>query len=149
MKIIVINGPNINLLGNRENHIYGNMNYQHMCEYIVDKGISLDLDIHIFQSNIEGEIVSAIQEADGLYKAIIINPAAYTHYSIAILDALKAVNIEAIEVHISNIHAREDFRKNSVTAPASIGQISGFGVYGYILAMMALKERFKLEDKDI
>lgn len=137
---MVINGPNINLLGKRENHIYGHIDYAYMCQYLVDKGSELGLDIHIFQSNIEGEIVSAIQEADGLYDGLIINPAAYTHYSIAILDALKAVDIRAVEVHISNIHAREEFRKKSVTAPACIGQISGFGIYGYVLAMMALKE---------
>lgn len=140
MKLIVINGPNINLLGKRENGIYGNTSYSDMCEYIVDKGREFDIDIHMFQSNIEGEIISAIQEADGIYNGIIINPAAYTHYSIAILDALKAVNIKAVEVHISNIHNREDFRKKSVTASGCIGQISGFGIYGYILAMMALKE---------
>lgn len=140
LKIIVINGPNINLLGNRENEIYGDMNYEDICDYIVDKGRELDVDIHMFQSNIEGEIVTNIQEADGVYDGIIINPAAYTHYSIAILDALKAVNIKAVEVHISNIHKREEFRKKSVTAPACIGQISGFGIYGYILAIMALKE---------
>ncbi len=142
---MVINGPNINLLGKREKDIYGHMNYSSICEYLVDKGSELGLDINIFQSNIEGEIVSAIQEADGRYDGLIINPAAYTHYSIAILDALKAVNIKAVEVHISNIHAREEFRKNSVTAPACMGQISGFGIYGYILAMMALKEA-SLED---
>lgn len=140
LKLIVINGPNINLLGNRENDIYGDMKYKDICDYIVDEGRKLDIDIHIFQSNIEGEIVDAIQKADGEYDGIIINPAAYTHYSIAILDALKAVSIKAVEVHISNINAREEFRKNSVTAPACIGQISGFGIYGYILAMMALKE---------
>lgn len=140
LKIIVINGPNINLLGNRENEIYGDMNYEDICDYIVDKGRELDVDIHMFQSNIEGEIVTNIQEADGVYDGIIINPAAYTHYSIAILDALKAVNIKAVEVHISNIHKREEFRKKSVTAPACIGQISGFGIYGYILAIMALKQ---------
>lgn len=138
--MIVINGPNINLLGNRENDIYGDMNYADMCEYLVDEGKKLDIDIHMYQSNIEGEIVSEIQNADGKYDGIIINPAAYTHYSIAILDALKAVNIKAVEIHISNINAREEFRKNSVTAPACIGQISGFGIYGYILAMLALKE---------
>lgn len=138
--MIVINGPNINLLGNRENDIYGEMNYADMCEYLVDEGEKLDIDIHIYQSNIEGEIVGQIQNADEKYDGIIINPAAYTHYSIAILDALKAVSTKAVEIHISNINAREEFRKNSVTAPACIGQISGFGIYGYILAMMALKE---------
>lgn len=139
MKFIVINGPNINLLGNRENEIYGDINYKDICEYIVDEGKKLGIDIHIFQSNIEGELVSAIQEADGVYDAIIINPAAYTHYSIAILDALKAVDIKAVEVHISNINNREEFRRHSVTAPACIGQISGLGIYGYILAIQALK----------
>ncbi len=142
MKLIVINGPNINLLGNRENTIYGDTSYNDMCEYIVNKGKELDIDIHMFQSNIEGEIVSAIQDSIGVYDGIIINPAAYTHYRIAILDALKAVDVKAVEVHISNIHNREEFRKNSVTAPGCIGQISGFGIYGYILAMMALKEAY-------
>lgn len=144
MKFIVINGPNINMLGNRENDIYGHRKYEDICQYIVDTCKSLEIDIHTFQSNIEGEIVDAIQGSEGLYDGIIINPAAYTHYSIAILDALKAVNTRAVEVHISNINAREEFRKHSVTAPACIGQISGFGIYGYILAAMALKEA-KLE----
>lgn len=139
MKFIVINGPNINMLGNRENEIYGDMYYGDICEYIEDKGRKLDVDINIFQSNIEGEIISAIQDADGVYDGIIINPAAYTHYSIAILDALKAVNIKAVEVHISNINNREEFRKNSVTAEGCIGQISGFGIHSYILAIQALK----------
>lgn len=139
MKFIVINGPNINMLGNRENEIYGDMYYEDICEKIVDKGRKLDVDINIFQSNIEGEIISAIQDADGVYDGIIINPAAYTHYSIAILDALKAVNIKAVEVHISNINNREEFRKNSVTAEGCIGQISGFGIHSYILAIQALK----------
>jgi 3-dehydroquinate dehydratase II len=141
LKFIVINGPNINLLGNRENEIYGDMDYKDICEYIVDEGKKLHIDIHIFQSNIEGEIVSAIQEADKIYDGIIINPAAYTHYSIAILDALRAVDIKAVEVHISNINKREEFRKHSVTAEGCIGQISGFGIYGYILAIQALKTR--------
>ena len=140
MRFIVINGPNINLLGNRENDIYGHMKYSDICDYIVDEGKKLDVDIKMFQSNIEGEIVTMIQEAWGEYDGIIINPAAYTHYSIAILDALKAVDVKAVEVHISNINAREEFRRHSVTAPACIGQISGFGIYGYILAIMALKE---------
>ena len=145
MKFIVINGPNINLLGNRENEIYGDMDYGDLCDYIVDEGKKLHIDIHTFQSNIEGAIVSKIQESDGVYDGIIINPAAYTHYSIAILDALRAVDIKAVEVHISNINDREEFRKHSVTAPACIGQISGFGVYGYILAIQALK--FSLNKK--
>lgn len=138
--MIVINGPNLNLLGNRENDIYGDMKYGDICEYLVDEGKKLDIDIDIFQSNIEGEIINEIQNADKVYDGIVINPAAYTHYSIAILDALKAVNTKAVEVHISNINAREEFRKNSLTASACIGQISGLGIYGYILAMMALKK---------
>ncbi|QEK11772.1 type II 3-dehydroquinate dehydratase [Crassaminicella thermophila] len=138
MKILIINGPNINFLGIREKHIYGGKTYKEMCTYLNEKAKELSLEIDIVQSNIEGEIVNFIQGAYKKYDGIIINPAAYTHYSIAIYDALKAVDIKAVEVHISNIHSREEYRKKSVTASACIGQICGFGIYGYVLAMMAL-----------
>jgi 3-dehydroquinate dehydratase-2 len=138
MKILVINGPNINMLGSREPDIYGKMNYKALesgiKEYAEEKGAQADL----YQSNIEGEIVDSIQAASGKYDGIVINPAAYTHYSIAILDALKAVDIPAVEVHISHIAKRDEFRHKSVTAAGCIGQIAGFGFNSYYLAIDAL-----------
>lgn len=143
MKILVINGVNINLLGLREPEIYGNMNYERMLLELADFAKANNLEVDFKQSNYEGELVEFIQKAYGVYQGIIINPAAYTHYSIAILDALKAVNLPAIEVHISNIHKREEFRHKSYTAQACIGQISGLGIYGYKLAMLALLDNLK------
>ncbi|WP_053956574.1 type II 3-dehydroquinate dehydratase [Inediibacterium massiliense] len=143
MKILIINGPNINFLGIREKEVYGETTYEDLCTYLYTEADKMDIDIGIVQSNIEGDIINYIQGAYQKYDGIIINPAAYTHYSIAIYDALKAVNIKAIEVHISNIHQREDYRKISVTAPACVGQICGMGIYGYVLAMMALKRIVK------
>lgn len=139
LKILVINGPNINLLGVREKDIYGNTSYEKLCEKLKEsaKGQSIELDI--VQSNIEGEIITYIQNSIDNFDGIIINPGAYTHYSIAIYDAIKAVNIPTIEVHISNIYNREEYRRKSVIAPACIGQISGFGVYGYTLAIMGIR----------
>ncbi len=141
MKILVINGPNINMLGSREPDIYGRMDYKALetgiKEYAAEKGAQADL----YQSNIEGEIVDSIQAASGNYDGIVINPAAYTHYSIAILDALKAVDIPAVEVHISHIVQRDEFRHKSVTAAGCIGQIAGFGFNSYYLAIDALLMR--------
>jgi len=138
MKILIINGPNLNLIGSRETHSYGEMDYNKICDLLYKKSKELDVCLDIVQTNIEGEIINYIHGASDKYDGIIINPGAYTHYSIAIYDALKAVQVPAVEVHFSNIHAREDFRKKSVTTGACIGQICGFGYYGYILAMQAL-----------
>ena len=138
MKILVINGPNINFLGIREKNIYGTKNYEDLCNYIKKEAKELGAEVEVLQNNIEGEIINYIQAAYGKYDGIVINPGAYTHYSIAIYDALKAVSIKTVEVHISNIHSREEFRRKSVTAPACVGQICGFGFYGYIMAIMAL-----------
>ena len=138
MKILIINGPNINMLGIREKNIYGVNDYNSLVEKIKKEASELDCQVNFFQSNIEGEIITSIQKALGVYDGIIINPAAYTHYSIGILDALKTVNLPAVEVHISNIHQREDFRKKSVTAEGCIGQISGLGFEGYTLALRGL-----------
>lgn len=143
MKILVINGPNINMLGIREKNIYGVNDYNSLVEKIKKEASELDCQVDFFQSNIEGEIITSIQKAFGVYDGIIINPAAYTHYSIGILDALKSVNIPAIEVHISNIHQREDFRKKSVTAEGCVGQISGLGFEGYTLALRGLVNLLK------
>ena len=140
MRILVINGPNLNMLGIREKGIYGTRNFEDICNYIKEEGQKRNIDITLFQSNIEGEIINTIHKAYyENYDGIIINPGAYTHYSYAIFDAIKAVNINTIEVHLSNIHAREEFRHKSVIAPACIGQICGFKEYGYVMAMEALK----------
>ncbi|GAA0083860.1 type II 3-dehydroquinate dehydratase [Clostridium sp. CTA-7] len=142
MKILVINGPNLNMLGIREKGIYGTRNFEDICNYIKEEGQKRNIDITLFQSNIEGEIINTIHEAYyENYDGMIINPGAYTHYSYAIFDAIKAVNINTIEVHLSNIHAREEFRHKSVIAPACIGQICGFKEYGYVMAMEALKNK--------
>lgn len=143
MKILVVNGPNINLLGTREKNIYGTLNYDGLCEKIGGFAKELNIGIVLKQSNYEGEIVEFIQKALGEFDGIVINPAAYTHYSIAILDALKAVNLPTIEVHISNIHKREEFRHKSVTVAGCNGQICGLGIYGYKLALLAVVDIIK------
>lgn len=140
MRILLINGPNINLLGTREPDVYGAKSYDDLIALVQEAGQRLGVGVDCFQSNGEGEIIDAIQAAHGKYDGIIINPAAYTHYSIAIHDALKAVDLPAIEVHLSNIHAREEFRQRSVTAAACTGQIAGLGFTGYVLALQALTE---------
>lgn len=140
MKIMVINGPNLNMLGIREKNIYGTKDYKDICKCIKDEGEKRGHQVEIFQSNIEGEIINFIQKAYfEKYEGIVINPGAFTHYSYAIHDAIKGVDIPAIEVHLSNVHKREEFRKISVTAPACVGQIAGFGEVGYILAINALE----------
>ena len=138
MKILVLNGPNINLLGMREKEIYGQDDYVALCQYIKSTAQELHVEVEIKQSNSEGELVTFIQDAVENFDGIVINPAAYTHYSVAILDALKAVNLPAVEVHMSNIHKREEFRHNSVTVAGCIGQICGLGFAGYSLAMRYL-----------
>ncbi len=135
MKFLIINGPNLNLLGKREPGIYGKSTYQDLCNMISRYAAEHNSTAHFFQSNHEGAIIDTIHEADGIYDAIIINPGAYTHYSYAILDALKAVSVPAYEVHISHIDQREPFRAISVTAPACVGQIYGLGFDGYLRAM--------------
>lgn len=136
-RIIVINGPNLNLLGTREKDVYGTVTLSEIAAAVDDEARSLGMDVDFIQSNHEGEIIDKIHEARGSYDLIIINPGAYTHYSIAIRDAIKAVELPCIEVHLSNIHAREEFRSNSVIAPVCTGQISGFGANSYIVALRA------------
>lgn len=145
MKVMVINGPNLNFLGIREKNIYGSKSFEKIENYIKECSKSLGHDIEMLQSNIEGEIINFIQRAYyEKYDGIIINPGAFTHYSYAIYDAIKSVNIDTVEVHLSQIYDREDFRQKSVTAPACIGQICGFGEYGYIMAMNALENKMKI-----
>ena len=138
MKILVINGPNLNMLGEREPDKYGNTTYEQLCDKIKDFCAQRNVEVDFFQSNIEGELVTAIQNARNTFDAIVINPAGYTHTSVAIRDALSAIKIPAVEIHISNINTREEFRKTSITAPACIGQITGFGINGYMLAIQAI-----------
>ncbi|MCL5773848.1 MAG: type II 3-dehydroquinate dehydratase [Firmicutes bacterium] len=133
--VLIINGPNLNLLGKREKEIYGSLSYEEMETLIQKEAKKMNLSVSIFQSNHEGEIIDRIQKAAGSVKAIIINPGAYTHYGISIRDALTSINLPAVEVHLSNIFAREHFRQNSVTAGVCRGMISGFGVESYILAL--------------
>ncbi|MDD5406145.1 MAG: type II 3-dehydroquinate dehydratase [Sulfurovaceae bacterium] len=138
MKITVIQGPNLNMLGVREQGIYGNMKLENIHNQMEQIAKQNNIEIDFFQSNLEGEIVDRIQECLGDSDGIIINPAAYTHTSIAIRDAIAAVNIPTIEVHLSNIHQREEFRHISLTAPVCAGQILGMGPYGYHLAMIGM-----------
>lgn len=135
MKFLVINGPNLNLLGSREPGIYGSTGYDALCAMLKEKATAMGASVECFQSNHEGAIIDTIHGAVGNYDAIIMNPGAFTHYSYAILDALKAVDVPCVEVHISNVHQREEFRHKSVTAPACVGQICGLGTFGYVAAM--------------
>ena len=143
MKVLVINGPNLNMLGKREPHIYGNATLEDLECFIRDT-FENKIDIEFFQSNYEGCIIDKLHESNDIFDGVVINPGAFTHYSYAIYDAIKSININCVEVHISNIHERqEEFRKKSVTAGACIGQISGFGYYGYILAINAIVNSYK------
>ena len=136
MKILVINGPNINCLGIREKGIYGTESYETLVRNLEEKGKAEGHEVEVFQSNYEGGIIDRIQAAysDGT-EAIIINPGAFTHYSYAVRDALASIELPKIEVHISNVHKREEFRHVSVTAPVCTGQVVGLGLKGYELAM--------------
>lgn len=138
MKILVINGPNINMLGIREPAVYGNRTYDDLCAFIIKVCDENDIRVKLFQSNSEGAIVDTIQNAYGVYDGIVINPAAYTHTSIAIPDALKAVGIPTVEVHLSDINKREDYRRRSYTSEACIATICGLGFVGYQKAVEKL-----------
>ncbi len=140
MNILIINGPNLNMLGIREKGIYGSETYEDLLEYIKNSAEELGVNAEFFQSNHEGALVDAIQGAYGRIDGIVINPGAYTHTSIALLDAVKAVNIPTVEVHISNIYEREEFRHISYISQACILSIYGHGFLGYREAILALKE---------
>ena len=141
-KILIINGPNLNLLGEREQSKYGKITLEQVKKNCEDHAKSLGLKIQFEQSNIEGEIVTMIQKAKGLFDGIIINAAGYTHTSVAILDALLAIKLPTIEIHITNIYNREEFRKKSLISKAAEGIICGFGVKGYTMAIDSMKEIF-------
>lgn len=139
-KILVLHGPNLNLLGSREVKIYGRLSLAELNSLILKEAEKLGFDPDCYQFNSEGALLDCIHEAPGKYEGIIINPGAFTHYSIALRDALAGVDLPAIEVHLSNIYAREAFRRRSVVAPVVYGQISGFGAQSYLLALRALQE---------
>ncbi len=141
-KILVIHGPNLNLLGIRETNIYGAQTLEHINQQLTSLAQQNQIDLQIFQSNHEGAIIDTIQAAHLSADAILINPAAYTHTSVAIRDAIAAVALPTVEVHLSNIHSREEFRHTSLIAPVCVGQISGFGPQSYLLGLQALIHLF-------
>jgi len=143
MNILIINGVNMNMLGTREPEKYGSMTLKDLEKELYAYSFELGVDIETYQNNHEGEIVEKIQQAKNQFDGIIINAAAYTHTSVAIRDAISAVNIPTVEVHITNIHAREEFRHKSLIAPVCIGQISGFGIHSYKLALKGLSDILK------
>jgi 3-dehydroquinate dehydratase II len=137
MKILFLNGPNLNLLGQREPEVYGGATLADIEAKVREYAVQFDVEFEFRQSNLEGELVDWIQQAKGKFDVIVINAAAYTHTSIAIRDAIAAVNLPTIEIHLSNIHSREEFRRKSLIAPVCCGQIIGFGQKSYILAIEA------------
>ena len=139
IRVSVIHGPNLNLLGLREPELYGSQSLEEVNEKILEAAKELDIEVRCFQSNHEGEIVEAIHNAYGWADAIVINPAGYTHYSVVIRDAIEAIRLPTIEVHLSNIHAREPFRRHSTTSDVAYGQIAGFGWMSYVLGLHAAK----------
>ena len=138
MKILVLHGPNLNLLGTREPAIYGKLSLNEINSAMTAFAVELGIDLTIFQSNSEGALIDRIHSAIGAFDGIVINPAAYTHTSVAIRDALSAAALPTVEVHLSNIHSREEFRSRSFIAPVAVGQISGFGLDSYLLGLRAI-----------
>jgi len=143
MNILVVNGPNLNFLGKREPEIYGRKTYHDLVNYLLDYAKNNNIEMEVYQSNSEGEIIDIIQNNAHRFEALIINPAAYTHYSYAIYDCVKSITIPTIEVHLSNIKEREEFRSISVIEPACIAQVYGKGFDSYIEAIQLLKTKVK------
>jgi 3-dehydroquinate dehydratase-2 len=142
-RVLVLHGPNLNLLGQREPEIYGRQTLAEIDAELSARAKELDLEIQCFQSNHEGELVDRIQEAMGQVGGILINPAGFTHSSVALRDALAAVSLPVIEVHLSNVHARESFRQHSYISPIALGVISGLGAHGYLLALEAMAQHLQ------
>ncbi|MCC2686098.1 MAG: 3-dehydroquinate dehydratase [Paenibacillaceae bacterium] len=141
-KIVVINGPNLNMLGIREPGVYGDVSLAAIGQQLESLAPQLGFEVEMFQSNHEGAIIDRIHQAYSDADGLLINPGALTHYSYSLRDAISSVNLPTVEVHLSNIHKREEFRHTSVTAPVAIGQIAGFGAYGYELGLLALHKHF-------
>ncbi len=139
MKILVLNGPNLNLVGQREPGVYGTESYASICEAIRTRAETLGMQADCDQTNSEGGLIDRLHAARGVYDGIVLNAGAYTHYSYAIRDAIAAIQLPVVEVHMSNIHAREEFRHTSVIAPVCRGQIAGFGADSYMLALQAMQ----------
>ena len=144
-KIIIINGPNLNLLGNRENEIYGNITLKEIEKKSKEKCNELNIDLFFYQSNNEGELINYVQSTEKEYDGLIINPAAFTHTSVALLDALRSLSKPKIEIHLSNIYNREDYRKKSITSEGVDGIICGFGPTSYLLAIEALNNLINIK----
>lgn len=140
--VLILNGPNLNLLGTRQPEVYGKTTLADVEAACVAHGAKKGIEIACFQSNHEGALIDAIHAAKGVHAGIVINAGAYTHTSIALMDAISSVELPVVEVHLSNIHARETFRHTSYIAPVAIGQICGFGLQGYLMALDALVQRF-------
>ena len=140
MRVLVIHGPNLNLLGEREPNVYGKQTLADIDEIIAASARELSIDVRSEQHNSEGAIIDALHGAGEDYDAVLLNPGAYTHYSYAIADAIAAIAVPVIEVHLSNVHAREEFRRRSVVAPVCAGSVGGFGAHSYVLALRAALE---------
>ena len=149
LRLLVLHGPNLNLLGTREPSVYGHLSLPDIDKSIARRAAELGVAVQTKQSNVEGELVTWIQNARGHFDGIIINPAAYTHTSIAIRDAIAAVALPTVEVHLSNIHQREEFRHHSFVAAVALGQIAGFGPTGYLLALEALRTHLEANRKPL
>jgi 3-dehydroquinate dehydratase-2 len=141
MKILVVNGPNLNLLGTREPEVYGSMGLDQLIQLLKDE--NSDIEIAHFQSNVEGELINALHDTSGHYDGIVLNAGGYTHTSVAIRDAIAAIQVPVVEVHMSNIAAREEFRHNSLISAVCVGSIAGFGVNSYSLGVSALRTYLK------
>jgi len=149
LKVLVLNGPNLNLLGQREPSVYGRLSLDEINQKISALAAELEVEVTCRQSNHEGELIDLLHRAAAEMDAVIFNPGAFTHYSYALRDAVAAIGIPTVEVHLSNIYARENFRQHSVIAPVAAGQISGFGAAGYLLALRAVVELVPYWRKDI
>jgi len=138
-RVMVLHGPNLNMLGSREPEVYGKLTLEKINDHISREAEGMSMEVEVHQSNYEGELVELIHRAGREFDGIILNPGAFTHYSLAIRDAVSSVEIPVVEIHLSNVHAREEFRSKSVIAPVTLGQIAGFGFHSYLVGLRALQ----------